>query len=128
MQAFVLSVSTTFLGSSVAFIADAQQTWAEPIARYAAGNCAGLGTHQDRIGTGMSKSVKMRRAGNESGAVEAKKAVAVLGRSVTKDDAHRWLNRAVALGITGKNAEDAQAWEWGCRIMFMLKMRPVLVD
>jgi hypothetical protein len=76
----------------------------------------------------MSKSVKMRRAGNESGAVEAKRAVAVLGRSVTKNDAHRWLNHAIALGITGKTAEDAQAWEWGCRIMFMLKMRRVLID
>jgi hypothetical protein len=76
----------------------------------------------------MSSSVNMRRAGNDSGAVEAERAVAILGKSVTKDDAHLWLNRAVALGIAGKNPDDAQAWEWGCRIMFMLKMRRVLID
>jgi hypothetical protein len=37
-------------------------------------------------------------------------------------------NRRLALRDTGKNAEDAQAREWGCRIMFMLKMCRVLID
>jgi hypothetical protein len=128
MLAFALSVSTTFSAATVAFVAGPQQTSARRVAGYADGSGAALAKYQHGFGTGMTKSIKMRRAGNESGAVEAKRAVAVLGRSVTKDDAHLWLNRAVAQGIAGKNAEDAQAWEWGCRIMFMLKMRPVLVD
>ena len=66
----------------------------------------------------------MQRAGNESGALEARRAVAALGEIMTKDEAHVCLNRAIAVGIVGKSIEDAEAWEWGCRIMFMLKIRP----
>jgi hypothetical protein len=72
----------------------------------------------------------MRRAGNESGALEAKRAIAALGGVMTKDEAHVWLNRAVAVavGVVGKSAEDAEAWEWACRIMFMLMIRRALAD
>jgi hypothetical protein len=84
--------------------------------------------HRANLSVAMSRSVKMRRAGNESGALEAEKAIAALGNIVTKDKAHIWLNRAVAVGIVGKSIEDAEAWEWGCRIMFMLKVRRLLVD
>ena len=128
MLAVAVSVSATFSRSAVAFVAEAPQTSAQRIFRYSGAGCADAGKHQDRFGTRMSSSVNMRRAGNDSGAVEARRAVAILGNSVTKDDAHLWLNRAVAHGIAGKNPGDAQAWEWGCRIMFMLKMRRVLVD
>jgi hypothetical protein len=70
----------------------------------------------------------MRRAGNENGTLEARKAVAAIGKVMTKHQAHTWLNRAVAAGIVGKNADDAETWEWGCRIMFMLEIRHALVD
>jgi hypothetical protein len=64
----------------------------------------------------------MRRAGNENGILEARNAVAAIGKVMTKHQAHTWLNRAVAAGIVGKNADDAETWEWGCRIMFMLEI------
>ena len=71
---------------------------------------------------------RMQRAGNETGALEARRAVAALGEIMTKDEAHVWLNRAVAVGVVGKSSEDAEAWEWGCKIMFMLKILPALAD
>ena len=55
----------------------------------------------------------MQRAGNDSGALEARSAIAALGNIMTKDEAHVWLNRAVAAGIVGKSIEDAEAREWG---------------
>ena len=64
----------------------------------------------------------MRRAGNENGTLEARNAVDAIGKVMTKHQAHTWLNRAVAAGIVGKNADDAETWEWGCRIMFMLEI------
>jgi hypothetical protein len=76
----------------------------------------------------MHRSITMRLAGNESGALEARKAAAAIGKVMTKHQAHTWLNRAVAAGIVGKNADDAETWEWGCRIMFMLEVRHALVD
>jgi hypothetical protein len=74
------------------------------------------------------RSTAMRRAGNENGTLEARNAVDAIGKVMTKHQAHTWLNRAVAAGIVGKNADDAETWEWGCRIMFMLEIRHALVD
>jgi hypothetical protein len=76
----------------------------------------------------IRRSTVMQRVGNEKGALEARKAVDAFGNAMTKHQAHAWLNREVAAGIVGKNAEDAETWEWGCRIMFMLEIRDALVD
>lgn len=76
----------------------------------------------------MRRSAAMRRAGNKIGALEARKAVKSIGKVMTKHQAHTWLNDAVAAGVVEKTTEDVEAWEWGCRIMFMLKIRHALVD
>jgi hypothetical protein len=74
------------------------------------------------------RSTVMRRIGHENGTQEARKAVGAIGKGMTKHQAHTWLNQVVAAGIVGKNADDAETWEWGCRIMFMLEIRDALVD
>jgi hypothetical protein len=76
----------------------------------------------------IRRSTVMQRAGNEKGALEARRAVDAFGNVMTKHQAHAWLNREVAAGIVGMKAEDAETWEWGCRIMFMLEIRDALVD
>jgi hypothetical protein len=53
------------------------------------------------------RSTTMRRAGNENGTQEARKAIDAIGMVMTKHQAHTWLNRAVTTGIVGKNADDA---------------------
>jgi hypothetical protein len=71
---------------------------------------------------------KIRKAGNAWGAHEAKLVVASLGNSITHDKAVAWVNGAIdqrsgELGAAGASVKDIEAWDWACRIMFMLKVR-----
>jgi hypothetical protein len=75
---------------------------------------------------------KIRQSGNVWGAREAKLAVASLGNPITHDQAVAWINRAIdhrsgELRVTGASVEDIEAWDWACRIMFMLKVRPLSI-
>jgi hypothetical protein len=80
---------------------------------------------------GMMKQ-KIRRAGNALGAREAKLAAASLGNPITHDQAVAWVNGAIdrrsgELRVAGASAKDIEAWDWACRIMFMLKVRPLSI-
>ena len=67
------------------------------------------------------------RLGMRLGTSEAKKATVAIEPTMTPSAAHEWLNRAIEGGAAGRNHKAAEAWEWGCRIMFMLKIRRCLI-
>ncbi|MEO6839877.1 MAG: hypothetical protein ABI192_03835 [Bradyrhizobium sp.] len=74
---------------------------------------------------------KIRQSGNAWGTREAKLAVASLGNPITHDQAVAWVNGAIdhrsgELRVAGTSVEDIEAWGWACRIMFMLKVRPLI--
>jgi hypothetical protein len=74
---------------------------------------------------------EMRKAGHAWGAREAKLVAALLGNSITHHEAVAWVNRTIdqrsgELRVAGASVEDVEAWDWACRIMFMLKVRPLI--
>ena len=75
---------------------------------------------------------KIRQSGNAWGAQEAKLAIASLGNLITHDQAVAWVNgvidhRSGELRVAGASVEDIEAWDRACRIMFMLKVRPLII-
>jgi hypothetical protein len=73
------------------------------------------------------KRSEVLHLGFRLGSSEAKKATVAIGPTMTWSAAYDWLNRAIEAAAVGRNYEDGEAWEWGCRIMFMLKIRRHLV-
>jgi hypothetical protein len=59
-------------------------------------------------------------AGMSFGASEANKARVALASSITWNSACSWLNRVID-DVAARHAQ-AEAWEWGCRCMFLLKI------
>jgi hypothetical protein len=58
---------------------------------------------------------------------------ATFGDRITRDKAVAWINRAIAersdeLRLAGTTDKDIEAWDWACRIMFILKIRHAIVD
>ena len=81
----------------------------------------------------MQRSPDMRREGHARGASEAKFAAVALGDGVSRDQAAAWINGAIderseELRRAGASDKDIEAWDWACRIMFMLKIRHAIVD
>ena len=57
----------------------------------------------------------------------SEKARAALGASITWAAAYDWLNRVINDVAFRQLHEHADAWERGCRSMFLVKIRPNLV-
>ena len=79
------------------------------------------------------RSPDIRAAGHAHGAREAKFIAATFGDRITRDKAIAWINGAIAergdeLRLAGTTDKDIEAWDWACRIMFMLKIRHAIVD
>jgi hypothetical protein len=79
------------------------------------------------------RSPDLRRVGHAHGAREAKLIAATFGDRITRDKAVTWINGAIAersdeLRPAGTTDKDIEAWDWACRIMFMLKIRHAIVD
>jgi hypothetical protein len=79
------------------------------------------------------RSPDMRRDGQARGASEAKLAAVVLGAGTSRAQATAWINGAIdersdELRRAGSSDKDIEAWDWACRIMFMLKIRHAIVD
>jgi hypothetical protein len=65
------------------------------------------------------------------GRARGKLAVASLGNPMTHELAVAWINGAIdqrshELRLAGASIEDIEGWDWACRIMFMLKVRPLI--
>jgi hypothetical protein len=75
----------------------------------------------------------MRREGHARGATEAQLAAAALGAGASRVQAAAWINGAIderseELRRGGTGDKDVEAWDWACRIMFMLRIRHAIVD
>jgi hypothetical protein len=75
---------------------------------------------------------KMRCAGHAQGAEQAGIASVALGGCMTHAQASAWINGYIAeqrteLRAMGAGHRDIEAWDWACRIMFMLKVRKAIM-
>jgi hypothetical protein len=106
----------------------ANKTNLDPTLRISGPELSRCGWHSK----GSLMKQKIRQSGNAWGAREAKLAIASLGNLITHDQAVAWVNgvidyRSGELRVAGASVEDIEAWDRACRIMFMLKVRPLII-